>query len=338
MAQKNETPTAILALLLTVGLLGLGLWWLTRQTGFRVQQLVQQTETSSTFASVQKVPSGVFNYGGSTTWAPLRGQVDPVIQQAFPNFQLRYTDPPTGVPGSGSGIGMLLEDQLAIAQSSRPLEDKEYQRAKDRGFTLKQIPVALEGIAIIVHPTLNIPGLTLDQLKGIYTGQIRNWSQVGGSDRPIVPYSRQLEAGGTVKFFDDNVMNGQPFGKSVQFVSNTTQAIRQISTNPDGLYYASAPEVIQQCTVKPLPIGRTPDKLIPPYAPPFIPSTQCPERRNQINRKALQNGEYPLTRLLFVIVKQDGQLDQQAGEAYAQLLLTNQGQDLINKAGFVRIR
>jgi phosphate transport system substrate-binding protein len=70
----------------------------------------------------------------------------------------------------------------------------------------------------------------------------------------------------------------------------------------------------------------------------LVPLSQCPQQRNKLNVTAFQNGTYPITRQLFVIVKQNGQSDQKAGEAYANLLLTTQGQELISKAGFVRIR
>jgi ABC-type phosphate transport system substrate-binding protein len=59
---------------------------------------------------------------------------------------------------------------------------------------------------------------------------------------------------------------------------------------------------------------------------------------SSLNELAFQTGEYPITRRLFVIIKQNGQLDEQAGEIYANLLLTNQGQQLIKKAGFVSLR
>ena len=57
-----------------------------------------------------------------------------------------------------------------------------------------------------------------------------------------------------------------------------------------------------------------------------------------MNLKAIKTGEYPITRRLFVIIKKNGTLDQQAGEAYAELILSNQGQELIEEAGFVKIR
>ncbi|MDY7013101.1 MAG: substrate-binding domain-containing protein, partial [Cyanobacteriota bacterium] len=144
--------------------------------------------------------------------------------------------------------------------------------------------------------------------------------------------------GGTIEFFVDNVLGGDRFGTSVQYIATTTQAIRKVSETPGSIYYASAPEIVPQCTVKPLPIGRTSDTLVAPYSEPFVPLERCPNPRNELNGEAFQNGDYPITRRLFVIVQQNGQLDERAGEAYANLLLTDQGQDLIDKAGFVRIR
>ena len=93
-----------------------------------------------------------------------------------------------------------------------------------------------------------------------------------------------------------------------------------------------------QCTIKPLSIGRSANQLVAPYQAPYVPESDCPARRNQLNQDAFRSGDYPLTRQLFVIVKQDGQTDQQAGEAYAKLLLSEQGQELVQEAGFVRLK
>jgi phosphate transport system substrate-binding protein len=359
MAQKNETTVLILALLTTAGLLAGGLWWFSQRSGIGLDNLLSPTAEGGdngerqqdpsgaaqpnqpiveTLAAVQNVPSGLFNYGGSTSWAPVRGDVDPIIQNVWPKFQLRYTEPPNATPGSGSGIRLLLNNQLAFAQSSRSLNNEEYSSAQQRGFSLKEIPVAIEGIAIAVNPNLNISGLTLSQVKDIYTGKISNWNQVGGPNQPITPYSRRVEDGGTVEFFVENVLADQRLGSNVEYVPSTTRALRELANDPGGIYYASIPEVVGQCGVKPLPIGRQANELIPPYKLPYVPPSECPSRRNEINREAIRSGTYPLTRQLFVIVKQNGQVDEQAGEAYANLLLTDQGQELIAKSGFIRIR
>jgi phosphate transport system substrate-binding protein len=245
-------------------------------------------------------------------------------------------DPVGSAPGSGAGIKMLNDGQIAFAQSSRPVMDEEYQQAQGRGAALKQIAVAIDGLAVAVNPSLNVPGLTIEQLKGIYTGQITNWNQVGGPNLPITPFSRNVQLGGTVELFVDQVMNKQPFSNSVQIVSTTTQALQKLGATPGGIYFASAPEVVPQCSIKPLPVGKDANSFVPPYQGALV--TQCPAQRNQLNIQAFQNGTYPLTRNLFVVVKQNNGAEQRAGEAYANLLLTNQGQTAIANAGFVRIR
>jgi len=221
---------------------------------------------------------------------------------------------------------------LAFSQASRSLKDEEIQRAQQRGLTLKEVPVAIDGIAIAVHPDLPVSGLTITQLKDIYTGKISNWRQVGGPNLAIIPYSRRKEDGGTVEFFIDQVLEKADFGDNIQYVYSTTPALRKVSQNLGGIYYASAPEVVPQCGIKTLPLGKSENQLVAPYQEPSIPSSQCPQKRNQLNELAFQKGEYPITRRLFVIIKQNGQLDEQAGEAYAQ------GQELIEKAGFVPLR
>ena len=338
--EANETAVLVLALTITLGLVGGVFWWLTNNgviSNITNNPSSQILSKGDTFAQVPKVPSGLFSYGGSTTWAPIRREVDPLIQTAQPQFRLRYTDPITGAPGTASGIKMLLKNQLAFSHASRSIKPEEYQQAQQINITLKEIPVAIDGIAIAVNPNLNIPGLTLAQLKDIYTGKITNWKQVGGPELAIIPYSRRLEEGGTIQFFEENVLEKEKFAANVQFIPTTTQALQEVAKNRGGIYYASAPEIVGQCTVKPLPLGHKSDQLVPPYKEPFIPLEQCQQQRNQINAAAFQSGQYPITRRLFVIIKQNGQSDQQAGEAYVNLLQTDQGKELITKAGFVTI-
>jgi phosphate transport system substrate-binding protein len=292
------------------------------------------------FASIEAVPSGLFTYGGSTTWAAIREDVDPILQAANPGFQLRYADAIHGAPGSGTGIRMLLEGQLAFAQSSQPLKEEEHEEARLRGFSLKQVPVAIDAVVIAVHPKLAVRGLTLQQIHDIYTGKITNWKQVGGPNLSITPYSRRPADSGTSEYFVGEVLNGGSFGKNVQYVYSTTDAIRKLSNDPSGIYYASAIEIVPQCNVKPMPIAHLHDatKFVPPHVEPLVPPEQCANQKNEVNADAFRTGEYSLTRQLFVIIKENGQIDQQAGEAYSNLLLTNEGQTLIAKAGFIRIR
>jgi phosphate transport system substrate-binding protein len=347
MSQKNETLSLFLAAVITVGLIFSGLWFLVERWAQLNGTVAKSSQTNNTdnpinqFISKCNVPNlleGTFNYGGSTTWAPIRKDVDSALESQCPRFILRYTQPPSGKAGSGTGIRMLIDNQLAFSQSSRSVKAEENAEAQQKGFSLKEIPVAIDGIAIAVNHNLNIPGLTVAQLKDIYTGKITNWQQVGGPNLPIKVYSRSEEAGGTVEFFVENILNKEKFIANINYVDTTTEAVRKVAANPGGIYYASAPEIVPQCIIKSLPLGRTITQLVPPYQQPVVPPSQCPNKRNQLNSQAFRSGDYAITRNLFVIVKQNGQTDQQAGEAYANWLLTPQSQDLIEKAGFVRIK
>ena len=184
---------------------------------------------------------------------------------------------------------------------------------------------------------MNIPGLTLAQLRDIYTGKITNWQQVGGPNLEIVPYSKSPQVSGTAEFFVSHILNKEEFASRVKLVTNITNTIRKVATQRGAIFYASAPEIVHQCSVKPLALGRTSQELIPPYQEPLIPREKCGVQRNQLNQTAFQDASYPLTRNLYVIVKQNGLDDERAGEVYAQLLLSDQGQKLIEKAGFVPI-
>lgn len=197
---------------------------------------------------VNKEGRKTFPYGGSTTLAPLRSkEVNEAIYKAHPQFLLGYREPSGGdKPGSGTGIKMLIAGELSFAQSSRLPNNTELTQAKARNFSLKPIPVAIDGIALYVHPKLPIYGLTQAQVKDIFTGEKTNWEEVGGPNLEITPFSRNLQASATVEFFEEKILEGTPFSKTVQEVRDTTESIRKVNATPGGIGYASAPEVVPQ--------------------------------------------------------------------------------------------
>jgi phosphate transport system substrate-binding protein len=244
---------------------------------------------------------------------------------------------------------MLLDGEISFAQSSRPISDREYDIAAQRGVKLQQVPVAIDSIAVVVHPDLKIAGLTIQQLQGIYTGKITNWMQVGGPDLEIIPYSRSTESG-TTEFFQENILEERNFGNNVILVADNAEALLKVSDagKPGGIYFASVAETVGRCDVKPLSISRRRGSVfISPYQREANSPTNCVgaslrgsayRQRNQIDFAVLQNGEYPLTRRLFVIIEHNNPMDEQAGQTYAKLLLTNEGQNAIKKAGFLPLR
>lgn len=329
---------AFLALVWSFGLVGGGALSFFKPPQFPSAFLTEILPEHQHFTQVQNVPTGLFRYGGSTAWASIRLMVDPIIQAERREFRLRYLQPEYEPVGSSSGIKMLLNGQLSFAQTSRPLLDAEHRFAEERGLKLEQVPVAIDGVAIAVNSSLEIPGLTLDQLRSIYSGKVTNWQEVGGPNLDILPYSRPLSADGTAEFFIKDILQGQAVGRTVAFIYTTTQALRVLANTPGAVYYASASEIVPQCTVKALSIGRQIGNLVSPYQLPVIPSQQCPEKRNQVNIQAFQTGQYPLTRNLYVVLNRNGRAEEAAGQAYTNFLLTAQGKELIRNAGFVNIQ
>ncbi|MGV0107405.1 Phosphate ABC transporter substrate-binding protein, PhoT family [Nostoc sp. DSM 114160] len=320
----------IIGKVLTLMVIGGLLWWLLKpnlpssnSVNSSNQNLNRISKNESTFQTVADVPTASFNYGGSTAWASIRQLVDSQIQSDRPELRLSYVNPVNGSPGSSSGIRMLLDGKIDFAQSSRPLTNEEQAMAKERGFTLEQRQVGKDGIAVVVNPSLNVPGLTVDQLQQIYLGKITNWNQVGGPNLPITAFSQRPEDADTVIFPNNSDLKGQAFGSNVQYVYSATEAVRQVSKTPGGVYYASARSVVFQCSVKALPLGQTSDRLITPYQTPMVSPEQCPRQRNQLNTQAIENGSYPMIANLFVIIKQNKGREQQIGNAYANLLLTD---------------
>lgn len=286
------------------------------------------------YADVPNVPKGVFNYGGSTTFAPLRSpNIIQPIKTAFPAFQLRYTEPTMGKPGSTQGIQMLIEGQLSFTQSSRGLKAQEFTQAKLKGYVLEEIPVAIDGIALYVHPQVvngGLKGLTLAQLSDIFTGKVQNWKDVGGSDLKIIPISRSPQAGGTVDFFFEHVLQKRSFGATVREVRDTTEGLRIVATTPGAVSYATAAEIINQRMIRAVSIAKNSNQSFIPPCEDLACTT--------VNAKAFGDASYPIIRRLFVVIKRDQKLDEQAGVAYANLLLSDEGQASVRQAGFVPIR
>ncbi len=358
MSDENRTGTGlskdavqiirglIVGELITIAIIG-GLWlWLRprlqidkgRFSVFGQGTTTTSTSSNSTFETVSNVPAGIFKHGGSTAWAPIRPLLTSSIQLFRPELQLRYVDPPNGSPGSGTGIRMLLDGELDLAESSRPFTAVEQTIAQQRGFSLKERLVAIDGVVVVVNPTLPVSGLTVAQLQQIYQGKITNWKYLGGPDLAIIPFSQPPESADTVLFSGQQLLDNQTLGSNVQYVNSTTEAVRRVSKTPGGVYYAPARGLLPQCTIKPLAIGTNSKQFTSPYREPLIPPNQCPHKRNKLHREAIKNGSYPLSVKLYVISKENKGQQQRIGEAYTKLLLTEQGQKAIEEAGLISVR
>ena len=139
--------------------------------------------------------------------------------------------------GSGTGIAQLINGTADIAQSSRSMKDEEKARIQQStGAPVEEHSVARDGVTIYVHTSNPLTQLNLDQLKAIYTGQVKNWKEVGGPDKAITIYSRE-NSSGTYVFFKEHVLGGDDFAATAQTLPGTAAVVNAVMKDPTGIGY-----------------------------------------------------------------------------------------------------
>ena len=169
---------------------------------------------------------GTVSTDGSTSMEKVIGALGESFMEA--NSGTTFTYNPTG---SGSGIQAVSEGRCDIGLSSRALKDDE------RASGLKETTLALDGIAIIVNPQNPVQDLTLEQIAKIYTGEITNWKDVGGSDAEIVRIGR--EAGSGTRDGFESITDTKDACQYRQELTSTGDVIATVSQNPNAIGYAS---------------------------------------------------------------------------------------------------
>ena len=292
------------------------------------QNTAPDVKLYNSMKEVPKVPEGTFNYGGGSSFAALTAAgLNEAISAAHPNFGLRLTEPRDGKPGGKKGVAMLLDRQLSFTLNAASLADTDYSKAKERGFGLQQVPVALDALVFFTHPDISIPGLSVDQLQDIYKGKLTNWKQVGGPDVPIAPFARDPKASNSL-----NEVLGLEAGQissRVQLVRDQTEAIRKVASTAGGISFGGNALILGQRTIRPLAVAKAQSKE---YVQPVI------DDGKRMNVAAIRDSSYPLTRRRFIVFRSDGTIDQLSGEAFVNMLLTKEGQQIVEKAGLVPVR
>ncbi len=137
---------------------------------------------------------------GSTTVLPLAQKVAEAFMKEHPDVRISISG-----GGSGNGIKALIDGMTDIADASRFIKMKEVKLAVEKGRYPVPFAVAYDSIIPVVHPSNPVSELTLEQLKAIYEGKIRNWKELGGPDKKIVVISRDTSSG-TYEVWEKKVM------------------------------------------------------------------------------------------------------------------------------------
>lgn len=144
--------------------------------------------------------------------------------------------------GSGTGIAALMNKSVEIAQSSRPIKDKEIESAKKIGVNPKEIIVGYDGITIIANKNNPVKNLTTEQLRAIYLGEISNWKEVGGADKQIVVLSRDSSSGTHIFFKEHVIRKGNDKGpeeyrKDTLFLPSNQAIVTEVEKNEGAIGY-----------------------------------------------------------------------------------------------------
>ena len=201
----------------------------------------------------------------------------PLSQTEAENFINKNKSAKITVTGGGSGVGIsaLMEGTTDIAMSSRKMKFDEKVKLQEAKKSTKEVVIAYDALAVVVHPSNKVSNLTREQLEGIFTGKIKNWKEVGGADMKIVAYSRETSSG-TYEFFKESVLKNKNYmngilsmpatGAIIQSVSQTKGAIgyvglayvsprtKTLSVSYDGSHYAAP--TVENATNKTYPIVR----------------------------------------------------------------------------------
>ena len=138
--------------------------------------------------------------------------------------------------GSATGFAALIDKTAAIGMASRPAKPEEIANGKAKGVDLKETIVAYDGIAVVVNTANPIKGLTKKQVEQIFTGEITDWSALGGSGGKISVYTRNTSSG-TYAEFKELAMKKRDYAPDSQKLAGNEQIAQEVGKNPNGVGY-----------------------------------------------------------------------------------------------------
>jgi phosphate transport system substrate-binding protein len=222
--------------------------------------------------------------------------------------------------GSGTGLTALISGTVDIANASRKIKDEEIKAAEANGIEPVEHIIARDAIAVIVNPENPIDQLSLEDIARIYRGEVNNWSELGGEDRPIVRLSRETNSGTHVYFLEEVVRlgdkeNKEIFSADTLLLPSSEGIIAEVRDNPNAIGYDGLGYVVPE--VKMLAVTASADQ---PYVLPSV--------------ETVNNGQYPISRDLYMYSRADAP---QAVLDYLAWIVSPDAQKIVTQLGFVPI-
>ena len=217
--------------------------------------------------------------------------------------------------GSGTGISALINKQIDIADASRSIKQTEIDSANDNDVNPVEWKVALDGISVIVNKDNPLDELSYSQIRGIYNGEVTNWSEIGGEDGVVVAYGRQSTSG-TYVYFNEEVLDEDDYRADKQQLAGNAEIVEAVINDPNGIGYVGvAYAEARRDELKIVSVKKADtDKAYQPTS------------------ANIASGDYPISRYLYIYT--DG-IPTGAVAEYIEFILTSEGQDIVSEVGYI---
>lgn len=240
--------------------------------------------------------SGTVNTDGSTSMESVVKALGEVFMELNPGVTVNYSG-----TGSGTGIQSAIDGTCDLGLSSRALKDEEKQNGAVENI------VALDGVAVVINPANGVEDLTVEQIAQIFTGEITNWSELGGTDGEIAVFGR--EAGSGTRGAFEEIVGVEDTCKYTNEYSSTGDVIGNVASNPNAIGYASLSAVND--TVKAVKVNGV--------AP---------------SEDTVKDGSYEIQRPFVMVTKEGAELSE-ATQAFLDFAMSADAADIIAAAGAV---
>jgi phosphate transport system substrate-binding protein len=250
-----------------------------------------------------KGKSKVITINGSTT-------VNPIVQKATEKYSkahgVKFSVKGTG---SGDGIKSLLNGTTEIAMASRKIKHKEMNMAKEKGLEIVETAIGADMIIPIVHPSNKVSDLSTEQLLKIYTGEIKNWKEVGGADKKIVVISRESSSG-TYGVWNKKILK------------------KKHKVRKDANYQKTNPGVAQEVAGNEQAIGYVGLGFVNPKVKAL--------KVNGVDADVSKADKHPVARLLYLYINKKTVTPK--GQAFIDYIVSPEGQAIVKEEKFIPLK
>ncbi|MDR3403981.1 MAG: phosphate ABC transporter substrate-binding protein [Chthoniobacter sp.] len=243
--------------------------------------------------------------GSDTLGAKLVPQLAEAYKAQHPDVSFEIA-----AEGSTTGIAAIIDGTAAIGMSSRHAKPTEESTAQAKGVKLTPTIVAFDGMAVIVNESSPITNLTKKQVEQIFTGDVTDWSAVGGKGGPVSVYTRNTSSG-TYSDWKELAMKKRDYTASAQKMAGHEQIAAEVGKNPNGIGYVGL-AYVKAAGIKVVPIDGV-----------------------KLTDEVVRNKSWPYSRPTFYYTNGEAQ-----GEAkkFLDFTLSDEGQKIVEQVGFVRVK